>query len=80
MPDTGGSNIPALNDLLSPFNITFTDSVYEGSYNIDRHEMYYASGTSLSNFPETGLVITETLKSQGGKFDIAHYTTCSIVG
>jgi len=65
MPDTGGSNVPALNDLLAPYNISFGDGVYEGSYNIDRHEMYYASGTSIINFPDNGLVITETLKNQG---------------
>ncbi|XP_067931787.1 membrane-bound transcription factor site-1 protease-like [Watersipora subatra] len=65
MPDTGGANIPALNDLLSAFNISFSDSVYEGSYKIERHEMYYASGTSIADFPENGLVITELLKNQG---------------
>lgn len=65
MPDTGGANIPALNELLAPFNISFSDMVYEGSYSIDRHEMYYASGTSISSFPDSGLVITDTLKNQG---------------
>lgn len=65
MPDTGGSNVPALNNLLSPYNISFGDLVVEGGYNIDQHEMYYASGTSIVRFPDSGLVITETLKNQG---------------
>jgi len=68
VPDTGGANIPALNDLLAPFNISFTNHVYEGSFNIDKHEMYYASGTSIASFPDNGLVLTETLKNQGSLF------------
>lgn len=72
MPDTGGSNVPALNELLSAFNISFSDHVYEGSYTIDKHDMYYASGTSIRNFPENGLVITETLKNQGESYYYAY--------
>ena len=70
MPDTGGSNIPAINELLNPFSISFGDSIYEGAYSIDRHDMYYASGTSIAMFPDSGLVITETLKNQGTRDDL----------
>ncbi|XP_005107775.1 membrane-bound transcription factor site-1 protease [Aplysia californica] len=65
MPDTGGSNIPALNDLLAPLGMGFSDTVYEGDFKIGDHDMYYASGTSISQFPEDGLLLTETLKNQG---------------
>ncbi len=41
MPDTGGANIPALNDLLSPWNMAFSDDVYEGEFNIGDHESKY---------------------------------------
>lgn len=34
MPDTGGSNIPALNDLLAPWGMAFGDGVYEGDIQI----------------------------------------------
>ncbi|GFV43245.1 hypothetical protein TNCV_2049261 [Trichonephila clavipes] len=65
MPDTGGANIPALNDLLSPWEMAFSDEVFEGDFTLGNHEMYYASGTSLARFPSNGLVITESLNNQG---------------
>ncbi|XP_071040953.1 membrane-bound transcription factor site-1 protease isoform X2 [Parasteatoda tepidariorum] len=65
MPDTGGANIPALNDLLSPWEMAFSDEVYEGDFTLGHHEMYYASGTSLARFPSNGMVITQTLNNQG---------------
>lgn len=65
MPDTGGSNIPALNDLLAPWGIEFGDRIFEGSYKFGDHDMYYASGTSIAKFPLNGLVITKKLKDQG---------------
>ncbi|ELT89805.1 hypothetical protein CAPTEDRAFT_228241 [Capitella teleta] len=65
MPDTGGANIPALNDLMSPWGMAFGDKVYEGDFNLGDHEMYYASGTSIAKFPAEGLVITDSLKDQG---------------
>ena len=38
MPDTGGANIPALNDLLAPWSIAFSDDVYEGDFTMGDHE------------------------------------------
>lgn len=38
MPDTGGANIPALNDLLSPWEMAFSDEVYEGDFTLGNHE------------------------------------------
>ena len=34
MPDTGGANVPALNELLSPWRMAFSDQVYEGDYRL----------------------------------------------
>ena len=34
MPDTGGANVPALNELLAPWNMAFSDEVYEGDYTL----------------------------------------------
>lgn len=67
MPDTGGSNIPALNDLLSPLGMAFSDEVFEGDFALGDHEMYYASGTSLMKFPSEGIIITKKLKDQGNE-------------
>ncbi|XP_064598708.1 membrane-bound transcription factor site-1 protease-like isoform X2 [Liolophura sinensis] len=67
MPDTGGANIPATNDLLAPLGMAFSDQVYEGDFVLGDHDMYYASGTSISKFPEEGIVIAQTLKDQGNE-------------
>ncbi|KAJ8303002.1 hypothetical protein KUTeg_019398 [Tegillarca granosa] len=65
MPDTGGANVPAINDLLSPLGMAFSDQVYEGDFLMGDHDMYYASGTSIAKFPEEGIIITQSLKDQG---------------
>ena len=68
MPDTGGANIPALNDLLSFWGIAFSDRVYEGDFTLGGHSMYYASGTSLAKFPSDGTKVWRSLKDQGIHF------------
>ena len=34
MPDTGGANIPALNELLAPWGMAFGDNVFEGEFKL----------------------------------------------
>ncbi|XP_031630822.1 membrane-bound transcription factor site-1 protease isoform X2 [Contarinia nasturtii] len=67
MPDTGGANIPALNELLDQFGIAFGDEVSEGYFSIGDHGMYYASGTSLIQFPQNAqsIIIERDLRDQG---------------
>lgn len=65
MPDTGGANIPALNDLISVWGMAFSDGLYEGDFTLADHDMYYASGCSIARFPEDGIVIAKNLKDQG---------------
>lgn len=67
MPDTGGSNIPALNELLGEFGIALGDDVLEGYYSMGDHGMYYASGTSIIRFPTTNqsMIIERELHNQG---------------
>lgn len=38
MPDTGGANIPALNELLSVWNMGFSDGLYEGDFTLASHD------------------------------------------
>jgi len=67
-PDTGGTNIPAVNDLLAPYGIQLGDRVFEGSFKFpsSTHEMYYASGTSILQFPADSVVVSvEDLNDQG---------------
>lgn len=65
MPDTGGANVPALNDLLASWNIQLGDRVFEGHFKLNDHEMYYASGTSIRKFPKDGIVVSQQLSDQG---------------
>lgn len=61
MPVTGGSNIPALNYLLASWGVALSDGVYEGDFTLGERDMYYATGTSLAQFPHHGTVIRKTL-------------------
>ncbi|KAL0852183.1 hypothetical protein ABMA28_000413 [Loxostege sticticalis] len=65
IPETGGSNVPALNDLLSMYQVALGDRVFEGSFKLGGHPMYYASGTHIHSFPEHGVLITAQLTDQG---------------
>ncbi|KXJ78974.1 hypothetical protein RP20_CCG002845 [Aedes albopictus] len=67
MPDTGGANIPALNELLRDFDIVLGDKVSEGYFDMRDHRMYYASGSNIIKFP-TGnntILIERDLFDQG---------------
>ncbi|KAF2361197.1 Peptidase S8/S53 domain [Trinorchestia longiramus] len=57
MPVTGGSNIPALNQLLASWGIAFSDSVLEGDFTLADRDLYYATGSSLAQFPAEGHVV-----------------------
>lgn len=35
VPDTGGANVPALNELLKNFDIEFGDGVSEGDFQVE---------------------------------------------
>lgn len=67
MPDTGGANIPALNDLLSSWDIVLGDSVYDGDYSLAKQTVTYASGTHIVRFPTNGVVLGATLLDQGSE-------------
>ncbi|XP_039763502.1 membrane-bound transcription factor site-1 protease [Pararge aegeria] len=65
IPETGGANVPALNDLLSMYQVALGDRVFEGSFKLAGHPMYYASGTHIHSFPEHGVLVTAQLTDQG---------------
>lgn len=45
LPETGGANLPALNNLLKPLGIALGDTVLEGNFDLGEHLIYYASGS-----------------------------------
>lgn len=53
-PVTGGANVPALNDLLMPYDIAFGGSILTGPYSINGERGFLASGTDIVRFPEGG--------------------------
>ncbi|XP_034950401.1 membrane-bound transcription factor site-1 protease-like isoform X2 [Chelonus insularis] len=67
IPDTGGANIPALNDLLfNNWGIAFGDSVRDGQFHLGQHSpINFASGTTIARFPTNGMVLSVKLKDQG---------------
>lgn len=67
MPDTGGANIPALNEILNEFGIALGDSVLEGYFMMGDQHMYFASGTSIIRFPQINgsIVVERDLHDQG---------------
>ncbi|XP_065195488.1 membrane-bound transcription factor site-1 protease-like [Sycon ciliatum] len=65
IPDTGGSNIPALNRLLQPWSLAFGDTVWEGDFTVGHHSTYLASGTSFVSVPDQALVLSARMKNQG---------------
>ncbi|KAM7276499.1 hypothetical protein ACFE04_018365 [Oxalis oulophora] len=55
-PITGGSNVPALNDLLAPFGIAFGDKILNGDFSVAGEQSRYASGTDIVRFPRGSYV------------------------
>ncbi|XP_014249873.1 membrane-bound transcription factor site-1 protease [Cimex lectularius] len=67
MPDTGGANVPALNDLLSSWGIVLGDIVYDGDYTIGKQTVSYSSGSHIARFPSKGTVLSAKLTDQGNE-------------
>lgn len=67
MPDTGGANLPALNELLASWGIQLGDRTFGGDFKWNDHRMFYASGTSIRDFPEDGIVLDADLEDQGAE-------------
>ncbi|CAF0822220.1 unnamed protein product [Rotaria sordida] len=65
LPETGGANLPALNNLLKPLGIALGDTVLEGNFDLGEHTIYYASGTHIVQFPADGYLIYRPLIDQG---------------
>eukprot|EP01135_Chromosphaera_perkinsii_P002906 Nk52_evm17s230 gene=Nk52_evmTU17s230 len=52
--ETGGSNIPAINDLLQPFDIAFTDMVVDGGISVEEDQEAHAGQERTSLRSEKG--------------------------
>lgn len=61
-PSTGGANIPAINELLDPFGIAFSDQIFDGSFQLQGREIQYRTGTSIRKFPSGGEIVFAELE------------------
>jgi membrane-bound transcription factor site-1 protease len=73
VPITGGSNLPALNDLLLQWGIQFGDIVFDGEIAIDANtNAQFASGAGIAKFPKDGLLIPFQLRDQSTSSNELH--------
>ena len=63
-PETGGANIPALNDLLQPFGMAFSSQIYHGHFGFQEHSAPYLSGSSIHAFPAGGHLFYQPMTDQ----------------
>eukprot|EP00050_Salpingoeca_kvevrii_P008782 m.305085 g.305085 ORF g.305085 m.305085 type:complete len:1053 (+) comp17496_c0_seq1:79-3237(+) len=63
-PETGGANVPALNELLSGWGIALSSAVLDGPFEFQGKVIHYASGTSIARFPKSGFVLSALLHNQ----------------
>lgn len=64
-PATGGSNIPAVNDLMAPYGLAFGDTVVHGVVTIGSvYRTPYSSGTHLINAPTGAQLLSATLQDR----------------
>ncbi|KAM3727833.1 Membrane-bound transcription factor site-1 protease [Dirofilaria immitis] len=66
-PETGGTNLPALNDLLQKWNISLSARVLDGVATIGHTLVKYLSGTSISSAPPHALVARSNLIDLGAE-------------
>lgn len=64
-PATGGSNIPAVNELVAPYGLAFGDTVVHGAVSIGTvHRTPYTSGTHLIKAPAGCQILSATLQDR----------------
>ncbi|XP_072764123.1 membrane-bound transcription factor site-1 protease [Anoplolepis gracilipes] len=70
IPETGGANIPAINDLLYPnWGVAFGDEVRSGQFTLGQHtSVTFASGTTIIRFPKDGIILYAELYDEGQEF------------
>ena len=64
-PETGGANVPALNDLLAPFAIAFSHHIVKGRVNVTDAFVPFSSGTTIARFPAGGRLLYGRLQDAG---------------
>lgn len=59
---TGGSNIPAMNRLLSKFGISFGNTVFSGEqFNFGKEKVAFSSGNTITTFPGDSYLVFNSI-------------------
>eukprot|EP00775_Hariotina_reticulata_P005633 gene5633-5872_t len=66
-PITGGANVPALNDLLAPHNITLGERILQGTTKVAGREVLVSYGTNIARFPAGGFLHLSKMNDVSGK-------------
>lgn len=65
-PETGGANVPALNELLKNWDIALGGHVLHGRFTYRSRVIEYRSGSSIVSFPAGGKIVSAMLVDQSG--------------
>jgi subtilisin family serine protease len=77
-PETGGANLPALNELLADLGVAFGDRVFKGAVELSHGSVSYASGTCLTHFPQGGFLLSAKLEDATLDGDVLHKQTYAV--
>ena len=64
-PETGGANIPALNELLATWGVRLGTHVFDGHFSFRKDTVAFRSGNALDRFPLGGLLFSAQLNDLG---------------
>ena len=64
-PETGGSNVPAINELMAAFGIALSHHVVKGRVNVTNQFIPFNSGTTIARFPAAGRLLFSPLGDAG---------------
>ncbi|KAJ3449663.1 membrane-bound transcription factor site-1 protease [Anaeramoeba flamelloides] len=67
IPAMGGANLPALNDLLTPYGIAFGNHIFSGEFLFNKKNVKISSSSSIYKFPKNGKLFSFVLKDETDK-------------
>ena len=78
-PETGGSNVPAINELMAPFGIAFSHHVVKGRVNVTNQLIPFNSGTTIARFPASGRLLFSPLNDAGSRSPARAYPVLGLL-
>eukprot|EP01105_Mastigella_eilhardi_P000858 TRINITY_DN1102_c0_g1_i4.p1 TRINITY_DN1102_c0_g1~~TRINITY_DN1102_c0_g1_i4.p1 ORF type:complete len:637 (-),score=164.77 TRINITY_DN1102_c0_g1_i4:1888-3798(-) len=60
-PQTGGANVPAINNILQPWGVAFGSTVFNGVFKVGANTARFLSGNAIARFPAGGALVSAEL-------------------